>query len=59
MIKRQKAFDCVGMKWEIQQEIAREFKGYSEKKMHDKQKERIVQNPVLGEFVSRIRVVKK
>ena len=40
MIKRQKAFDCVGMKWEIQQEIAREFKGYSEKKcMTNKRKE--------------------
>ena len=59
MIKRQKAFDCVEMKWEIQQEIAREFKGYSDKKMHDKQKERVVQNPVFGEFVSRLRVVKR
>lgn len=59
MIKRQKVFDCVEMKWEIQQEIAREFKGYPDKKMHDKQKERIVQNSVLGEFVNRIRVVKR
>lgn len=58
MIKRHKAFDCVEMKWEIQQKIADEFAGFPDRKIHDIQRERIAKNPILGKFVKRVRVIK-
>jgi hypothetical protein len=56
-MKKQKGFDCVRMKWDIQQKIADEFSGFSDTRMHDIQKKQIAQNPILGKFVRRVRVI--
>lgn len=57
-MKKQKDFDCVQMKWKIQQKIADEFSGFPDGKIHDIQRKQIAKNPILGKFVKRVRVVK-
>ncbi len=54
MKKPSKKFDCVKMKWEIQEKIAREFRGMPEEKAHKIQAERIAKNPILGPFLNKI-----
>ena len=47
MLKNKK-FDCVQMKWDIQQKILKEFADISEDKANKIQMERIIKNPLLG-----------
>jgi len=54
-MKTSKSFDCVKMKWEIQEKIAKEFKGMPEEKAHKIQSERIAKNPILGPFLEKVR----
>jgi len=51
---KNKKFDCVKMKWEIQKEIAEEFSGISDEQAHKIQMENIKNNPLLGPFCKRI-----
>lgn len=55
-MRKSKPFDCVQMKWEIQQKIASEFGGVSEEEALRIQSERIAQNPILGPFLKKVRL---
>ena len=54
-MRKPKTFDCVKMKWEIQEKIAKEFKGMPEEKARKIQAERIAKNPILGPFLEKVR----
>ena len=54
MKKSEKKFDCVQMKWDIQEKIAREFKGVPDEKAHRIQVEQFKKNPILGPFLSKV-----
>ena len=52
---KKKAFDCVQMKWDIQQKEAAEFAGVSEEEKRRILDQRIANNPILGPFLRRVR----
>ena len=56
---KNKKFDCVRMKWDIQQELSRELASVSEEEAHEIQMTRVAQNPILGPFYEKVRSVKK
>lgn len=49
-----KKFDCVKMKWDIQQEIAKESSGISDEQSHRIQMQKVMQNPILGPFCKKL-----
>ena len=54
-MKRNKNFDCVQMKWDIQAKIAKEFAGMSEAEARKIQDERVARDPILGPFLKKVR----
>jgi hypothetical protein len=54
-MKKQKKFDCVQMKWNIQQKIKKEFAGISDDVANRIQMERITKNSILGPFLKKVR----
>ncbi len=58
-MKTPKKFDCVQMKWEIQQQLAEEFATMSDKEAYAIQMERVRHNPILGQFLQRVAFLKK
>ena len=54
-----KKFDCVKMKWEIQQQLAKEFANIPDKEAYAIQMERVRQNPILGQFLKKVAFLKK
>jgi len=56
---RNKKFDCVQMKWDIQQQLLKEFSGLSDEEAHKIQMSQVMQNSVLGPFCKKLRLVKK
>ena len=52
---KNKTFDCVQMKWDIQRKEAEEFAGVSEEEKRRILDERIANNPILGPFLRRLR----
>ena len=58
MIK-QKQFDCVKMKWEIQQQIEKEFAKLSEKEAHKIQMGKVLKNDILGAFMKKVYAAKQ
>ncbi len=58
-MKTSKKFDCVKMKWDIQQQIAKEFADISDKEAYVIQMERVRQNPILGQFLKKVANLKK
>jgi len=52
-----KQFDCVQMKWDIQQQLAEEFTGMPETEAQQILDQRVVANPVLGPILKRLRVI--
>ncbi len=55
-MKRHKEFDCVQMKWDIQQKLAKEFAGIPDGEVNRIQMERIGGNPILGPFLNKVRL---
>ena len=55
-MKKQKAFDCLEMKREIQRKLEEEFAGVSEDEMRRILRERIDRNPILGPFLKKVKV---
>ena len=49
-MKKDKKFDCVKMKWDIQQKIMKEFSGMPDEQAHKIQMERVSKSPILGGF---------
>jgi hypothetical protein len=58
-MKKQKEFDCVKMKWDIQKKIAREAVGISDKEFNTIQMNKIIENPILWEFIKKVSKVKR
>ena len=59
MMKTAKTFDCVQMKWEIQQRLAQEFANMTDDEAHNSQMGRVRQNPILGQFLKKVALLKK
>ena len=53
-MKKHKRFDCVQMKWDIQQKIAKEAMGIPEKEFNRIQMEKIAKNPILEQFLNKV-----
>jgi hypothetical protein len=45
---KNKKFDCVQMKWEIQQQILKEFAGVPDAQARQIQMRRVMEDPILG-----------
>jgi hypothetical protein len=57
-MKKNKKFDCVKMKWDIQKQIQKEYSGLSDKEAHRIQMEKVMQNSILGPFCRKVRSAK-
>jgi len=49
-----KDFDCVQMKWEIQQKLLEEERQLGPEEAHRRQDERVRNDPILGRFLQRM-----
>ena len=55
-MRKDKKFDCVQMKWNIQERIRKEFVGLTELEMHRREEEKVKRNPILGPFLGKVRL---
>lgn len=55
---KNKKFDCVKMKWDIQQQISKEFASISDEEAHRIQMAEVMQDPILGPFYKKLRSAK-
>jgi hypothetical protein len=51
---KNKKFDCVRMKWEIQQQIRKEFAGVPEDQARAVQMRQVSEDPILGPLYQRL-----
>ena len=51
---KNKKFDCVQMKWDIQQQMRKEFAGVPEDQARDIQMRRVAKDPILGPLYQRL-----
>ena len=58
-MKKAKTFDCVKMKWEIQQQIREEFAGVPEAEARHRQMQQVAQDPILGTLYKRLAAEKQ
>ena len=58
-MKKNKKFDCVQMKWDIQQRIQKEYEGLPKQDAHNRQMAQIDQNSILGPYLKRVQSAKK
>jgi hypothetical protein len=59
MKRKNKRFDCVRMKWDIQQQIRKEFAGVSEAEAHEIQMRQVAEDRILGPFYKRLAAQKE
>jgi hypothetical protein len=50
-----KDFDCVQMKWDIQQKLLEEERLLGQEEAHRRQNERVRNDPILGPFLERMK----
>jgi hypothetical protein len=50
-VKTEKAFDCVAMKWDIQQKLLQEEAQLGKEEAARRRRERLLQDPILGSLV--------
>ncbi len=55
---KNKKFDCVRMKGDIQQQISKEFSALSDEEAHKIQMAKVMQNPILGPFCKKVCSIK-
>lgn len=53
MTADKKELDCVQMKWDIQQELAKEYAGLTSDAIRRKQAEKIAKNPIIGRLLKK------
>ncbi len=58
-MKKNKKFDCVLMKWDIQKQMAREYAGLTDKEARKIQMAEVMKDPILGPFLKRVRSAHK
>ena len=51
---KNKKFDCVQMKWDIQQQIQKEFDGVADVEARKIQMRQVAQDPILGRFYNQL-----
>ena len=52
---KNKKFDCVKMKWQIQKQLQRDYADVSDDQAHRLQMDHVRRNPVLGRFVQKLK----
>lgn len=55
---KNKQFDCVKMKWDIQKKLLSEYAELPDVQAHQKQMEKVKKNPLLGPFLNQLRLAK-
>ena len=55
---KDKQFDCVKMKWDIQKKLSAEYSGMPDEQARQKQMEKVRKNPLLGPFLKQVKSVK-
>ena len=53
-MKKKKDFDCVEMKWKIQQELLREERELGREEAHKRRRQRVLDDPILGPFLANL-----
>ena len=53
-MKDGKEFDCVQMKWDIQQRLLHEFQGMKPEESRRSQREKIADDPLLGSLLEQV-----
>ena len=53
-MRKNKSFDCVQMKWDIQQQLRKESQGVPEPDARQAQMQRVAQDPILGPLYKRL-----
>ena len=56
---KNKRFDCVKMKWDIQQRMHKEFKGTPDTEARRIQMQQVADDPILGPFYRRLTSAKR
>ena len=56
---KNKKFDCVKMKSDIQKQIAKEYSHVSDEEAHKNQMAKVLQNPTLGPLLKKVRLAKQ
>ena len=55
---KDKKFDCVKMKWDIQKKLLAEYSGVPDDQAHQRQMEKVRKNSLLGPFLDKLQTVK-
>ena len=55
---KNKQFDCVKMKWDIQKKLRAEYSELPDDLAHQRQLEKVNNNPLLGPFLKQLRSAK-
>lgn len=54
---KNKKFDCVRMKWQIQKQMQKDYAGASDAQAHKSQMDDVCRNPILGQFAQKLKRV--
>jgi hypothetical protein len=53
-MSKKKDFDCVEMKWQIQQDLLREEQELGSEEARKRRKQRVLNDPILGPFLAKL-----
>jgi hypothetical protein len=53
-VKKKKDFDCVEMKWKIQQDLLREEQDLGREEAKKRRRQRVLDDPILGPFLAKL-----
>ena len=53
-MKKKKDFDCVEMKWKIQQQLLREEREHGAVEARKRRRQRVLDDPILGPFLAKL-----
>ena len=53
-MKKKKDFDCVEMKWKIQQDLLREEQELGREEAKKRRRQRVLDDPILGPFLAKV-----
>jgi len=53
-VKKKKDFDCVEMKWKIQQDLLREEQELGREEAKKRRRQRVLDDPILGPFLAKV-----
>ena len=54
-MNKQKEFDCVEMKRQAQEKVRQKYAGIPDEEAHRRQREAVLDDPILGPFLTRLR----